>query len=36
MKLMKQPKKPNRFMYFNQFVKNENADWKDYLFINRN
>ena len=36
MKLMKQPKKPNRFMYFNQFVKNKNAGWKDYLFINGN
>ena len=36
MKLMKEPKKPNRFMYFNQFVKDRNAGWKDYLFINRN
>jgi 5-methylcytosine-specific restriction endonuclease McrA len=36
MKLMKQPKKTNRFMYFNQFVKNKNVGWKDYLFIDRN
>ena len=36
MKLMKQPKKPNRFMYFNQFVKDRNLGWKDYLFTGRN
>ena len=36
MKLMKQPKKPNRFMYFNQFVKDKNIGWEDYLFINKN
>tara|TARA_B100000497_G_C7634512_1_gene381386 strand:- start:435 stop:968 length:534 start_codon:yes stop_codon:yes gene_type:complete len=36
MKLMKQPKKPNRFMYFNQFAKDNNTGWKEYLFINKN
>ena len=36
MKLMKVPKKPNRFMYFNQYINQENEGWKEYLFQNKN
>ena len=36
MKLMKVPKKPNRFMYFNQYINQKNEGWKEYLFQNKN
>ena len=36
MKLMKVPKKPNRFMYFNQYINHKNEGWKEYLFQNKN
>jgi len=36
MKLMKVPKKPNRFMYFNQYINQKNQGWKEYLFQNKN
>ena len=36
MKLMKVPKKPNRFMYFNQYINQNNQGWKEYLFQNKN
>ena len=36
MKLMKVPKKPNRFMYFNQYINHNNEGWKEYLFQNKN
>ena len=36
MKLMKAPKKPNRFIYFNQYISQKNEGWKEYLFYNKN
>ena len=36
MKLMKIPKKPNRFMYYNQYISQKNEGWKEYLFQNKN
>ena len=36
MKLMKEAKKPNRFMYYNQFINYKNKGWKDYLFHGKN
>ena len=36
MKLMKQARKPNRFIYFKQFVKEKNVDWENYIFSKRN
>tara|TARA_B110000014_G_scaffold195789_1_gene144819 strand:+ start:297 stop:830 length:534 start_codon:yes stop_codon:yes gene_type:complete len=36
MKLMKQPRRPNRFIYFKQFVKQNNVDWEGYLFSGKN
>ena len=36
MKLMKVPKKPNRFMYFNQYINQNNEGWKEYLYQNKN
>ena len=36
MKLMKQARKPNRFIYFKQFVKEKNIDWENYIFSRKN
>ena len=36
MKLLKIPKKPNRFMYFNQYINQKNEGWKEYLFQSKN
>ena len=36
MKLMKQPRRPNRFIYFKPFVKQNNIDWESYLFSGKN
>ena len=36
MKLMKVPKKPNRFMYYNQYISHKNEGWREYLFQNKN
>ena len=36
MKLMKQARKPNRFIYFKQFVKEKNVDWENYIFSRKN
>ena len=36
MRLMKQARKPNKFIYFKQFVKEKNIDWENYIFSRKN
>ena len=33
MALNKQPKRPNRLHYFQRFVKDQQKDWRPYLFM---
>ena len=33
MPLLKKPKRPNRIHYFQRLVKNKQADWRPYLFM---
>ena len=35
MSLVKKPKRPNRIHYFQRYVKDRQADWRPYLFMER-